>query len=102
MLTADRQVQRLSLADFPAPVEPLDRVRIPKTFNPRTPQSRRDLASTLRNALGAAATPTAPRPPRPVGRGRRRRAGATCARRLRAHPCHGCAEREDHARWAER
>ena len=21
---------------------------------------------------------------------------------LRAHPCHGCAEREDHARWAER
>jgi ATP-dependent RNA helicase HelY len=23
-------------------------------------------------------------------------------RRLRSHPCHGCAEREDHARWAER
>jgi ATP-dependent RNA helicase HelY len=21
---------------------------------------------------------------------------------MRAHPCHGCAEREDHARWAER
>jgi len=21
---------------------------------------------------------------------------------LRAHPCHGCADREDHARWAER
>jgi ATP-dependent RNA helicase HelY len=23
-------------------------------------------------------------------------------RQLRSHPCHGCAEREDHARWAER
>jgi ATP-dependent RNA helicase HelY len=23
-------------------------------------------------------------------------------RRLRAHPCHGCADREEHARWAER
>jgi len=23
-------------------------------------------------------------------------------KRLRAHPCHGCAERESHARWAER
>ncbi|MFC9918755.1 DEAD/DEAH box helicase [Agromyces binzhouensis] len=23
-------------------------------------------------------------------------------KRLRAHPCHGCAEREQHARWAER
>jgi len=23
-------------------------------------------------------------------------------RRLRSHPCHGCSDREDHARWAER
>ncbi len=27
---------------------------------------------------------------------------ATLRRALRAHPCHGCADREAHARWAER
>ncbi|MDF0513228.1 DEAD/DEAH box helicase [Agromyces sp. H3Y2-19a] len=27
---------------------------------------------------------------------------ADARKRLRAHPCHGCAERESHARWAER
>ncbi|HYY12292.1 MAG TPA: RNA helicase, partial [Kineosporiaceae bacterium] len=27
---------------------------------------------------------------------------ASLRKRLRAHPCHGCADREDHARWAQR
>ncbi len=43
------------------------------------------------------------------GRGRRGGRGgsedpelATLRRALRAHPCHGCADREAHARWAER
>ncbi|MDP9418322.1 MAG: DEAD/DEAH box helicase, partial [Actinomycetota bacterium] len=48
VVTADRQVRRLSIGDFPAPVETLDRVRIPRSFNPRNPQQRRDLASVLR------------------------------------------------------
>ena len=102
VLTADRQVHRLSLVDVTGPVEPLTRVPVPKTFNSRNPASRRDLASTLRNALGAMAD--AP----PARRPRQRSAAAddeTLARvraRLRSHPCHGCADREDHARWAER
>ncbi len=106
VLTADRQVRRLSITDFPGPVEALTRLRIPKTFNPRNPAQRRDLASTLRNT-GLHDSP----------RGGRRRVGggdgdtgdtagrADLARlrdALRAHPCHGCADREDHARWAER
>jgi ATP-dependent RNA helicase HelY len=100
VLTAERQVRRLSLADFPVPVEALHRLRIPKTFNPRNPASRRDLASTLRNT-GLAAVP--------ADRSRRPRSGAAddddllrLRAELRAHPCHGCDEREDHARWAER
>src|SRR4051794_37126694 len=101
VLTADRQVHRLSLAEVPSPLEPLTRVNIPKTFNSRNPGARRDLASTLRNALGAAADDAA----RP-SRGRSAAADddelATLRRRLRAHPCHGCADREDHARWAQR
>jgi ATP-dependent RNA helicase HelY len=102
VLTADRQVHRLSLVDVQGPLEPLTRVPVPKTFNARNPQSRRDLASTLRNALGGA-DDAAP-PPR---RSSRSAAAddvelARLRQQLRSHPCHGCAEREDHARWAER
>ena len=100
VLTADRQVKRLTSVDFPLPVEPLERLRIPKSFNARSPQARRDLASTLRNRV-------------PEGAGERPRRGRVDARfddpevdrlreTIRAHPCHRCPDREDHARWAER
>ncbi|WP_438315710.1 DEAD/DEAH box helicase [Streptomyces sp. HUAS TT3] len=99
VLTAERQVKRLASIDFPVPVEAIDRMRIPRNFNARSPQSRRDLASQLRAKAGHV-TPE---------RGRRGRAAAADDRQiarlraeLRAHPCHGCDEREDHARWAER
>ncbi len=98
VLTEDRWAGRLTLADFPGPVEALARVKVPRAFNPRSPQSRRDLASTLRNAASEIA------PGRP-----RRRSGAAddpvladLRASLRRHPCHGCADREDHSRWAER
>ncbi len=51
VLTAGRQVKRLSVADFPEPATVLDRVRIPPAFSARSPQHRRDLASTVRNKL---------------------------------------------------
>jgi ATP-dependent RNA helicase HelY len=102
VLTINRQVKRLSVLDFPTPVEPIERVRIPQWFSPRSPQHRRDLASTLRNKVGD----------RPAAAGRRGERVAAVdgpegeIARLRAdlrrHPCHGCPDREDHARWAER
>ncbi|MCX4821903.1 DEAD/DEAH box helicase [Streptomyces sp. NBC_01142] len=99
VLTAERQVKRLASMDFPVPVEALERMRIPKSFNPRSPQSRRDLASALRTKAGHIEPE----------RHRKQRAAAADDREiarlrteLRAHPCHGCDEREDHARWAER
>ncbi len=47
VLTAGRQVRRLSVADFPVPVEPIDRVRIPNWFSARSPKHRRDLAASM-------------------------------------------------------
>ncbi|MFJ3838331.1 DEAD/DEAH box helicase [Streptomyces sp. NPDC090054] len=99
VLTAERQVKRLAAIDFPVPVEAIDRMRIPKTFNPRSPQSRRDLASALRAKAGHHA-PERHRPGRAAAADDREIARLRAA--LRAHPCHGCDEREDHARWAER
>ncbi|MEU3465032.1 DEAD/DEAH box helicase [Streptomyces sp. NPDC006733] len=99
VLTAERQVKRLAQMDFPVPVAAVDRMRIPKSFNPRSPQSRRDLASAMRTKAGHYEPE----------RHRKSRAAAAddteIARmrtEIRAHPCHGCDEREDHARWAER
>src|SRR6195952_4172208 len=106
VLTADKHARRLSLVDFPTPVASFTRVKIPKNFNGRNPQSRRDLASTLRNRTHDLTPP----PPDKRG-GARARAPhnpiedsriESLRRELRAHPCHGCPDREDHARWSER
>jgi ATP-dependent RNA helicase HelY len=101
VLTEDRWAGRLSTADFPAPVEALGRMRLPRSVNHRVPQVRRDLAASLRNT--GIVAPTTPR------RGRSGRGSpdddpelGALRRALRAHPCHGCADREAHARWAER
>ncbi|MEU9123724.1 DEAD/DEAH box helicase [Streptomyces sp. NPDC048506] len=99
VLTAERQVKRLASIDFPVPVEALERMRIPKSFNARSPQSRRDLASALRTKAGHIA-PSRHRKQRSTAADDREIARLRTA--IRAHACHGCAEREDHARWAER
>jgi ATP-dependent RNA helicase HelY len=99
VLTVDRQMKRLSVVDFPSPVEAVSRVRLPKGFNPRSPQSRRDLASSLRN-LGLDDMGARPRRSRSAAADDDEIAQLRAS--IRRHPCHGCAEREDHARWAER
>jgi ATP-dependent RNA helicase HelY len=109
VLTAGRQVKRLTLADFPVPVTPIDRVRIPNWFSARSAKHRRDLASTVRNKLAGHDLG----PSRRAARESSSSAGAgrpggtdreieSLRRRLRAHPCHGCPDREEHARHAER
>jgi ATP-dependent RNA helicase HelY len=84
-------------------VEPVTKVKVPPHFNAKSPKARRDLATSLRIAV--------PHDP-PPGRAGRSAAAypvlsdddhiADLRRRLKAHPCHQCPDREDHARWAER
>src|SRR3954466_9119964 len=97
VLTIDRQVKRLTVLDFPTPVEPIDRMRIPQTFNIRSPRSRRDLASSLRNLDVDGRRQRPERVPDVADSDIARLRAA-----IRRHPVHGCAEREDHVRWAER
>ncbi|MGI8700479.1 MAG: DEAD/DEAH box helicase [Nocardioidaceae bacterium] len=96
VLTLDRQARRLSLIDFPTPVEPLLRMRIPKGFNARNPQQRRELAVVLRERTRDLPGPPAGGPAAPEPEIDRLRA------LIREHPCSSCPEREQHARWAER
>ncbi|MDQ2846086.1 MAG: DEAD/DEAH box helicase [Actinomycetota bacterium] len=98
VVTADRWSGRLSQADFRGPVPALGRVRLAKHVNHRSPQIRRDIASSI------AATGI-------VGRGRPSKSSAdsvsevelTALRKaVRGHPVHGCADREAHLQWARR
>jgi ATP-dependent RNA helicase HelY len=98
VVTEARWAGRLSLVDFPTAVDVLGTVRVPKNVNHRSPQERRDLAASI-HALAVPDPPPA----------RRRAAGTDedeevlrLRRELRAHPCHQCADREQHARWGER
>ena len=89
---------RLSLVDFPVAVDVLGTVRIGKNVNHRSPQERRDIISSLR-ALDIADEPRTRRAPRDD---RDDDEVLRLRRALRAHPCHQCADREQHARWGER
>ena len=110
VLTEGRQVKRLSVADFPVPVAAIERIRIPASFSARSANHRRDLAATMRNRLEH--VDLRQRPPGRAGHGAGEPAGgggaggedrevAALRRRLRQHPCHGCPDRDEHARQAE-
>ncbi|MBK9724850.1 MAG: DEAD/DEAH box helicase [Actinomycetales bacterium] len=101
VVTEQRRLRRLTTVDVPDPVEPITRIKLPKGFLARNPHSRRDIAAAMRSAV--------PHLPPSDGRGGARRMPAhleeqitELRRRMRAHPCHGCPDREHHARWAER
>ena len=101
VLTEDRWAGRLSLADFPEPVAALGTMKLPRKMDHRVPRLRRDLANALRE--------TGIEPPTRSGSARRRRGAenedpelASLRRALRAHPCHGLADRDDRSRWFER
>jgi ATP-dependent RNA helicase HelY len=100
VLTANRQVKRLSMADFPVPVQAIDRIRIPTSFSARSANHRRDLAATLRNKLAGQDLGSRPRDTARAVHGEDAELAAL-RRRLRQHPCHGCPDREEHARQAE-
>jgi len=99
VLTAEKQLRRLSAVEVAIPVKPIARLAIPRNFSPRNAASRKELTTLLR-----ALTPEVNTPER-----KRKGTGSNddeqildLRAQLRRHPCHGCNDREDHARWAER
>ncbi|MGW9412572.1 DEAD/DEAH box helicase [Arthrobacter cupressi] len=106
ILTEDGQLRRISSYDVDGPVSAESWVKIPKSFNAKVPKSRRDLAAALRDAVRDGRPPARSARNEDFGRNRnvaeQERKIAGLRKALRAHPCHGCSEREDHARWSER
>lgn len=100
VLTLDRRVKRISAVDVPNGVETISRMKVPRNFNSRSANWRRDLA----RALGEHSANLEIRRPRRSGNATEEADEQIAGLRaqLRAHPCHGCSDREAHARWAQR
>ncbi|MFQ4148821.1 DEAD/DEAH box helicase [Arthrobacter sp. LAPM80] len=105
VLGMDKEYRRLGLHDLPGPVEALAQVRVPKGFNPKVPKDKRNLLAAVQARL---ADTTGLRPTRDAAfhykdsAAEENEAIAALRRTLRTHPCHGCSDREEHARWSER
>ncbi|WP_409482955.1 DEAD/DEAH box helicase [Arsenicicoccus dermatophilus] len=101
VVNPDGRARRLTVHDVDQPIEPTTNIALPRNFNARNTKMRKDIASTVR----AKVPYEAPR----KGKGRAGADGSageqaieSLRRRMKAHPCHQCPDREDHARWAER
>ncbi len=97
VVTDDKQVRRFAGSDFARPPTPLTRFRLAKDLQPRSPQTRRELAARLKELDAGPAQRDGS-----AGTSGPDHEVAELRRQLRAHPCHACPEREDHARWGER
>jgi ATP-dependent RNA helicase HelY len=101
VMTEDRHVRRLSIADFPTPPAVAGRMKIGKHFNPKEAASRRNLGAAFRSKLTEIDQDA--RGARPGGLDSPTTAQIDALRtELRHHPCHRCPDRENHARSAER
>ncbi|MGO1182023.1 MAG: DEAD/DEAH box helicase [Micrococcaceae bacterium] len=104
VITQKGQLRRLGIDDVDEPLEPFAGVALPDNLPLKSPTQRKDVASKMRAAIHEH---------RPPAGGRRLGSSfrylsddsdriEEVRDQLQRHPCHGCADREDHARWAER
>ena len=98
VVTIDRWAGRLSDADFSAPGRAAG--QDPGARRASTTAARRPARTWRRRCAPSACSrhgPDGPEPQLPTTR-----SSAGCGPQLRQHPVHGCDEREQHLRWAER
>ena len=96
VVTDNARTFRLAISELHHGIEVVGAVKVPKGNDPRNARNRRELAATVSAASGT------------FQRSRKSQQESSdtgaedLTRRLRAHPCHSCPDRETHARWAER
>lgn len=100
VMTADRQIVQLAERDINAPVRAVSRVRLPKKFNRHSATDRRALGNSLTGRLESLGD-RAPRAERPRPDLVLSEQIAELRVDMKAHPCHRCPDREEHARAAE-
>ncbi len=102
LVTPEARYFRLGPADLHQGFDEVGEMRVPKKFDARKAPARRDLASALAARRDEFAPARIPDRKGPVRVGGVEAELDEARRAMRAHPCHQCPEREEHARWAER
>lgn len=98
VMSLNRQVKRIGYQDVGDTGRVVGQVRLPPTFDSRSAKSRAWLADQMKNVSKSAA-------PEKRSKNSESRNDIDVDRlrkALRSHPCHGCNDRDDHARWHER
>ncbi len=100
VMTIRHQMARLSLRDFPVPVRPISKIRVPKKFDSKVKSDRKQLFNALVRRLDEL-QPEVPDVRRPGVPKELAEEISRLRSELREHPCHACPDRESHARFAE-
>ena len=104
VVTDKAQLRRITVDDVAGPVEPVAGAALPQVVQVKTPAQRKDVAALMREAVRTGRPPAGGR--RTAGFRLREDPAAPrveeLRRALRRHPCHGCQDREEHARWGDR
>ncbi|MFM1818403.1 MAG: putative ATP-dependent helicase, partial [Actinomycetota bacterium] len=98
IISANGQVKRISISDLTDEANVLGAVQIPSQFDSRNVKSRKWVSENLAKfsiSLKDSSSKKERHTSDDVELNRLRKA-------LKAHPCHGCSDREAHARWHER
>lgn len=98
VMSLNRQVKRIGYQDVGDSGSVVGQVRLPPTFDSRSAKSRAWLSDQIKSVSKSASH-------QKVDKRKDKHSDADVDRlrkALRAHPCHGCKDRNEHARWHER
>lgn len=107
IVTEQGRVKQITTAELPHGLATIGFIKVGSDFSERQPAARRNLTHELRHALRTGDGLT-PHPDRDAPQGRKRGNAQDdpvlreLRSAMRAHPCHDCPDREDHARWGHR
>jgi len=97
VMSTNRVVKRVGYVDIGDDGVILGRINLPNTFDSRSPKTRNWLADEIIKV-----SRSAPKPVYEKQASSRDEVEISRLRKaLRAHPCHGCNDREEHVRWYE-
>lgn len=98
VLNIHREVRRIRASDISGEVRALTHIRLPQNFDSRSNKMK----SSLVHKLNQQAFDVRPSRAKVQRNHDQESQIAQIRADLRSHPCHGCNDREEHARWGER
>lgn len=96
-MNLQKEVRRLRNSDFHAEIEVVGRIKLPSNFHSRSASSKNQLLAKLKKVQIGPELPSKPRSTK-----NDEIEIQTLRIEMRNHPCNGCSDREEHARWSER